>query len=138
MVATGARAGFARAAMADPNFGARIGERVRTRREALGWSQAKLAEIAGISPNYVGVVERGEKLPTLDTLDAMANALSVPPGALLASDAPDKWADEISALARGIPPLHRRLVIALLKAIAAEPRDPRPRRTKATTTRARR
>ena len=112
--------------MADPNLGARLGERVRVRREALGWSQAKLAEVAGISPNYVGVVERGEKLPTLDTLDAMARALSVSPGALLASDAPDKWADEVTALARGIPPLHRRLVIALLKTIAAEARDTRP------------
>ena len=55
------------------------------------FSPAQLAEAAGVTPNYIGVVERGEKVPTLETVDAFSRALGVPIGALLAEDAPDVW-----------------------------------------------
>jgi len=105
-------------------LGTRIGARVRARRESLAWSQAQLAEAVGVSPNYVGIVERGEKLPLLETLVAFAHALSVPMGALVAEDAPDAWADEAAALVRAIPKPQRRLILALLRAAVAETRGP--------------
>jgi transcriptional regulator with XRE-family HTH domain len=40
------------------SVGARLGARLRTRREALGLRQAKLAGNVDISANYVGVLER--------------------------------------------------------------------------------
>jgi transcriptional regulator with XRE-family HTH domain len=107
------------------NLGARIGERLRVRRESLRWSQAQLAEAAGVTPNYVGVVERGEKLPTLETLDAFARAIGASPGALIADDEPDDWADEAVALARSVPVAQRRLLLAILRAAVTATRDER-------------
>ena len=92
------------------------------RREALGWSQAQLAEAVGVTPNYVGVVERGEKLPTLETVEAFGRALGVPIAQLLAEDDPDSWADEAAALASAVPASHRELVMALLRAVVSEAR----------------
>ncbi len=106
--------------MSARNLGLRLGTRVRERREALGWSQAELAEAAGVTPNYVGVVERGEKLPTLQTLAAIADAFNVSMGALLSEEVPDAWADAATALIRVIPAEHQDLVMALLKAAGAE------------------
>jgi len=107
------------------NLGVLLGERIRSQRELLGLSQAKFAEVAGVTPNYVGVVERGEKLPTLETLEAMARALGVEAGALLMRESPDTWADAVAALARAIPPHQRGIVLALLKAAAGEARHQR-------------
>jgi transcriptional regulator with XRE-family HTH domain len=104
------------------SLGDRLGARLRVRREAIGWSQAQLAEAVGVTPNYVGVVERGEKLPTLDTLELFGQALGIPVGSLLADEAPDAWADEAAALARAVPSFHRGLVLALLRTAAAESR----------------
>jgi transcriptional regulator with XRE-family HTH domain len=109
----------------------RVGARVRKRRETLALSQAQLAEAAGVSPNYVGVVERGEKLPTLETLESFAQALSVGLGGLLDDKAaPDKWADETAALVRSIPASHRHLAVALLRALFADAHRVRRARTR--------
>ena len=101
------------------DLGATLGTRIRERREALGWSQAELAEAAGVTPNYVGVLERGEKLPALETLAAVAEAMRVSMGALLSDETPDAWADSTAALIRVVPVEHRGLVIAFLKAVGS-------------------
>jgi transcriptional regulator with XRE-family HTH domain len=45
----------------DPKtFAAVVGEGVRRHRQAAGWTQVQLAEAAGLSPNYVARLERGE------------------------------------------------------------------------------
>jgi transcriptional regulator with XRE-family HTH domain len=45
----------------DPKaFAAVVGDAVRRYRQALGWTQVQLAEAAGLSPNYVARLERGE------------------------------------------------------------------------------
>lgn len=54
-----------------------IGEAIRNLRVNQGFSQEKLAFKAGITPSYLGQVERGEKSPTLDTLDKVAQALNI-------------------------------------------------------------
>jgi transcriptional regulator with XRE-family HTH domain len=48
----------------------------RLRRER-GLSQEELADLAGLNRNYVGMVERQENAPTVDTLEALAKALQV-------------------------------------------------------------
>jgi transcriptional regulator with XRE-family HTH domain len=45
----------------DPkSFAAVVGESLRRHRQAAGWTQVQLAEAAGLSPNYVARLERGE------------------------------------------------------------------------------
>lgn len=56
-----------------------IGERIKARREALGWSLSKLAEEAGVSKGYLWSLEKGEvkSRPSGPTLDRIAEALGV-------------------------------------------------------------
>lgn len=42
-----------------------------------GLSQEELADLAGLNRNYIGMVERQENAPTVDTLEALAKALRV-------------------------------------------------------------
>ena len=60
------------------------GERIRQLRVLRGWSQATLAEHAGISAAYLGRIEKGIQQPALDTLARIADALGVPITELLA------------------------------------------------------
>ena len=54
-----------------------IGNRIRNYRMQLGYSQERLAEISGCHPTYIGQVERGEKNPTLESIEKIASALKV-------------------------------------------------------------
>ena len=54
-----------------------VGKRVRFFREQDGLTQAELAEKTGLSDNFIGLIERGIKHPTLDTLNKVADALEV-------------------------------------------------------------
>lgn len=42
-------------------------------------SQEELADLAGLNRNYIGMVEREENAPTVDTLEVLARALQVEP-----------------------------------------------------------
>jgi transcriptional regulator with XRE-family HTH domain len=52
-------------------------------REAKKLTQAMLAAKAKISVSYVSMLERGERVPPLETLETLAKALGVPPLDLL-------------------------------------------------------
>ena len=54
-----------------------IGKNIRKFRINKKLSQADLAEKAGLSMNYVGAIERGEKIPSLDALIEIMNALEI-------------------------------------------------------------
>lgn len=60
-----------------------IGIRLRRRRTELGYSQERLAELAGLHPTYIGQIERGEKNLTLDSLHKVTQALQLPMSRLL-------------------------------------------------------
>ena len=47
---------------------AALGRRVRERRRALRLTQAQLAELAGISVAFVGHIERGTRILSVETL----------------------------------------------------------------------
>ena len=64
------------------NF-ASIGQNIRKYRLAKNMRQEDLAEKAGLSINYVGAIERGEKLPSLETFIDIANVLDVSADMLL-------------------------------------------------------
>ena len=54
-----------------------LGEIIRAKRQALGWSQKKLAETAGIEEAQVSKYERGVVTPLLDTLRDLADAFGI-------------------------------------------------------------
>jgi transcriptional regulator with XRE-family HTH domain len=47
-------------------------------REQRGLSRAGLARLAGLHQTYIGLLERGERTPNLDTANSIAIALGTP------------------------------------------------------------
>ncbi len=54
-----------------------FGRRVRTLRKAAKLTQEQVAEKAGVTSNFLGYIERGEKQPSFNMIVALAKALSV-------------------------------------------------------------
>lgn len=54
-----------------------LGERVRKTRQLKGLTQAQLSEMCGLASSYVGIIERGSKKASIDTVVRVANALNV-------------------------------------------------------------
>ncbi|MPN48883.1 hypothetical protein SDC9_196495 [bioreactor metagenome] len=54
-----------------------LGRRIREERLNIGLTQEKLAEEVGLSPAYIGQVERGERNLTLEKLIDVVNRLGV-------------------------------------------------------------
>jgi transcriptional regulator with XRE-family HTH domain len=65
----------------------RLAGRVRDLRQHNGWSRASLADMAGLHATTVWNVERGQGAHVA-TVDALARALGVTPGALLDEERP--------------------------------------------------
>jgi transcriptional regulator with XRE-family HTH domain len=61
----------------------KFGKRVHDQRTIKGISQEKLAEICDVSTSYIGLIERGERKPSLEILLAIANTLRIGTDALL-------------------------------------------------------
>jgi len=56
---------------------------MRALREAIGLSQEKLADIAGLHRTYIGSIERGERNLSIDNIEKISLALGVAPYTLL-------------------------------------------------------
>lgn len=54
-------------------FGNKLKE-IRTKQKL---TQVELAEKSGLHPNYIGMVERGERNPSLINIDKLAKALNI-------------------------------------------------------------
>ena len=54
---------------------ARFGCVLRTNREQRGLSQEALASLANLNRSYLGEIERGVAVPSLDTMQKLADAL---------------------------------------------------------------
>lgn len=54
-----------------------IGKHIREKRIAKSWEQDELAEKTELSVVYIGMIERGEKLPRLETFINILNVLDV-------------------------------------------------------------
>ena len=60
-----------------------IGKRIKSAREKKGLTQEQLAEQVNLSPMHISVIERGNKLPRLETLINIATVLDVSADILL-------------------------------------------------------
>ena len=65
-----------------------LGANIAERRKNLGWTQAQLAECIGVDTETVSRFERGSNLPSLQRLEKLADALSVPLYQLIAASSP--------------------------------------------------
>lgn len=61
-----------------------LGSVIRTHRVSLGWSQEKFAEKTNLHPNQIGFLERGERVPNIQTVLVVAKALKLKTSELLA------------------------------------------------------
>lgn len=55
-----------------------VGQRLRQRRNELGYSQEYTSEMAGLHPTYIGQLERGEKNATIESVEKVCLALNMP------------------------------------------------------------
>ncbi len=60
-----------------------IGSRIRYHRLQKDWTLTELANVAGLSWQQIGHIERGERSCSLETLIQIANALTIPADELL-------------------------------------------------------
>lgn len=62
-----------------------FGRRIREMRRTLRMTQEELAEQVGISASFLGHIERGTRVASLETLIGLCNALCVTPQYLLSA-----------------------------------------------------
>lgn len=62
-----------------------LAHNIQQLRKNMGVSQERLAEMAGLHRTYVSQLERAVTNPTLDSIERLANVLSVPTADLLKS-----------------------------------------------------
>lgn len=61
-----------------------IGKNIRKYRIKRKMRQSDLAEKTGLSTNYIGMIERGEKIPALDSFIQIINGLEISADVILA------------------------------------------------------
>jgi len=100
-----------------------VGKRIRAARESKGMTQEELAAKADISPTHIGVIERGTKVPNLDTFVAIVNALEVSADVVL-QDVVDKSFEsqttELSSLLAGQSATTQKKIYSALRAFLQE------------------
>ena len=73
-----------------------IGKSIRELRKSRQLAQHDLAELAGLTPSFLSLVENGKRHPSLTVLQRIASALNVPEEVLIwdAVELPDGLADK--------------------------------------------
>ena len=100
--------------------GKAVGRRIKEAREKRHLTQEELAARIDISPTHVSVIERGTKIPRLDTFVAIANALEVSGDALLldvVDHAAESQASDLSAALEGLPWAEKRRILKVVRTL---------------------
>jgi transcriptional regulator with XRE-family HTH domain len=108
----------------DKDLGRKIGDAMAKARHDVGWTQERLAEALDISVVHAGLLERGQRLPSISTLISMAEVLDLSLDGLFLKkrQGGSKPVDEVSRLVNALDAGIRPMVIAFLKAGAASAR----------------
>lgn len=98
-----------------------LGRRFREQRQLKGWTIEELATRVGISTNYMGALERGAKVPKLETFIRIAEVLDVSPDRLLrdfVAPASHLANQEIETLLENMTPQQKKAALDILNAYA--------------------
>ena len=101
----------------------KLGVRIRTLRKAAGLTQEQLAEVADVSVNFIGYVERGQRAPSIKTLEQIAQALNVRPKDLfefLEDESDELLYETLIAVLRKCAPADLRALIQIAKKLGAQ------------------
>lgn len=72
-----------------------VGERIRQRRQELGWTQDQLAQKAGISKSFLSELENGKRSVSANNLLDIARALGVSIDFLMTGEVSEKAVAEV-------------------------------------------
>ena len=89
----------------------KIGEQIRSLRTAAGMTQEQLAEAADLTPQYVGQIERGDRLPRLESLARIVQVFEASPVQMLNEDA------VVVALLKDCTSAERAVILEAAKAV---------------------
>lgn len=104
-----------------------LGERILRIRHELGLSQEELAFRCGMQPSHIGFLERGQRNPTLDTLERIALGLGVSVCQLVDFDAEphiqsyDETTNKILSLVLPLDAKEKKQLLAIVRAFARKP-----------------
>ncbi len=59
------------------NLRTRFGHRLTQIRKQHGFTQEKLAEASNVSVDFISLIERGQRAPSFDTLERLADAFNL-------------------------------------------------------------
>ena len=91
-----------------------VGQNIKKYRIEKGIKQEALAEMADLTPNYIGMLERGDKTPSLNTLVNIANALGITSDMLLCYEIKSSLVlDKINNL----PPKEQKRIYAVIETL---------------------
>jgi transcriptional regulator with XRE-family HTH domain len=114
----------------DRSLARKVGAAISSARRGRGWSQETTAETLGVSANYLGLVERGERLLSLSVLVDACQVLGLSLDEMLLSsqDRPRQEGIEVGRLVAGLSDESRKLMVEIVKTAArtgAKRRRPR-------------
>jgi transcriptional regulator with XRE-family HTH domain len=98
-----------------------VGLNIRARRRQLGMTLENLSEASGLSPSYIGLVERDVKKASLLTLELLAAALGTPVAKLFKRAGPLAalaGGEKIDALLQTNTAAERKVIVATLRRLA--------------------
>ena len=96
-----------------------LGEKLRQARLGKGYTQQTLADLAGIGNVYLGEIERGLKMPSLNSFVKIIEALDVSADYILRDALPSGGAyifDELTQKLKALTPKQRKAAADILEA----------------------
>lgn len=96
-----------------------LGKKIRQARQQKGYTQHNLAQIADIGDVYMGEIERGLKMPSLNIFIKLIEALDISADYVLRdalTSGQEYIFDEITQKLRGLTPKQRKTAVDILDA----------------------
>lgn len=98
-----------------------LGKRIRTERRKQDLTQEKLAELADISDSFMGHIERGGRILSVETLAKIANALHISIEYIVCGEynyQPSVLPDEIHEALSKMSDRQRQVFLSIMKTLA--------------------